>query len=224
MQVKILFPYSEMVVPPRCRKPRLQHFNDGQFTIDIAEVSGADAPVAIRSSGVFMARSNVRFAVDYRWWRGCLWTSLRVDAVEPRGMTSGHDDWDYASWPAVLDLTSPANSGSSYEFGIYGPRSEPRLAWEEYLSIVAGSHLIIDGVPHRIAGEPRYVVMTFGMAAIMVARPAWSMLITTATSTVIAISACSNVIARSLQLPRSRPGAVTPVLCQLFRMDRSGRS
>lgn len=163
MQAKILFPYTEMVVPPRCRKPRPQEFTDGELSFDIPEVTEADAPVAIRCRGKTLGRKKRSYALVYRWWNQALWSSVRIYGAQPASMTAGQDDWDYPNWPAVLDLNAPDGSNRAYEFGIYTPAGRTRRDWEHVLREVPTQHLIVDGVAYRRAGEPRYVVMTFGL-------------------------------------------------------------
>jgi hypothetical protein len=163
MKVKILFSYFEDVVPPRCRKARSVRFDDGEATIEIKEISAQDAPVAIRANGSFIHRRNEAYMLEYRWWNGSLWSSVRIEGVEPNGRTSGKDDWDFPAWPSVLDLRDDYAYVDSYEFAIRCSAHEGRQHVQEYLQEMAKSHILIDGVPYRPAGEPRYVVMTFGL-------------------------------------------------------------
>ena len=163
MKTKILFSYHENVIPPKCRKPRLVRFDDGEFTIEISEVSASDAPVAIRAKGAFIHRPDKSYTLEYRWWNGRLWSAKNIDGVEPRGRTSRQDDWDYPAWPSELDLRSENGWQDDYTYSLYNRSHDGREQIHQYLADVAQHHLVIDGVPYRPVGEPRYVVMTFGL-------------------------------------------------------------
>ena len=121
MKTTILFSYHENVIPPKCRKPRLVRFDDGEFTIKIPEVSASDAPVAIRAKGEFIHRPDKSYTLEYRWWNGQLWSAKNIDGVEPRGRTSRQDDWDYPAWPSELDLRSEYGGQQNYDYSLYLP-------------------------------------------------------------------------------------------------------
>lgn len=165
MKTRILFSFTESVIPPRCRKPRLVTRNDGEVDVEITELTREQAPVAIRASGTTLTR-DLAFAYDLRWWDGQLWTPVSLDSNgEPRGRTSGQDNWDWPALPEVLDLRQGGrNQCYTYEFhGTFG--SNPREEVEAEIQAFAKRHVVIDGIPHRVAPEPRYVVMTFGLGS-----------------------------------------------------------
>lgn len=162
MQVQALFSYTENVIPPRCRKARQIRKNDGVVQIEIPEVTGEEAPVAIRSSGHFMSRQDVSFSVDYRWFNGCLWTADNLDGAEPRRRSCGHDDENWPAWKEEIDVRGEYGN-SNHEYGYSDQRSMSKSEIEAAIRELQAKHLIIDGIAHRKAGEPRYVAMTFGL-------------------------------------------------------------
>lgn len=166
MKVKILFSFYEEIVPPRCRKPRPVLFTDGETEIEIREVSANEAPVAMIGRGEVGYGDKAKpFEVVYRWWEQCLWCAINTDHGKPRGRYSGRDNYDWPTWPSVVDLRDTYQN-SSYDFWLKVPdfyRSTTRDKVEACLQSQANSHLLIDGVPYRPVGEPRYVVMTFGL-------------------------------------------------------------
>lgn len=163
MQVKLLFSYVENIVPPRCRNPRPVRFHDGELKVHIQEIGSLDAPVAIRGSGSLLRNPDLHYTLVYRWWKNQLWSPLRIDSGQPRGLTAGKEDWAYNRWPAALDLRTENAMVQSYEYDLSVCAHEGRHAIASYFKRAARSHVLIDGVPHRPAGEPRYVVMTFGL-------------------------------------------------------------
>ena len=163
MQVKILFSYVENIVPPRCRNPRPVRFHDGELKIHIREIESADAPVALRAEGSLLRNPDLHYTLVYRWWKNQLWSPIRIDCGQPRGMSAGKEDWAYEPWPDVLDLRTQDAMLSAYSYDLSVCTHEGRHAIESYLKRAARSHVLIDGVPHRPAAEPRYVVMTFGL-------------------------------------------------------------
>lgn len=164
-QVHVLFNYTESVIPPRCRKPREVTRKDGALDIEIPVLTDVQAPIAIRASGKFLCRDE-HFSYELRWWDGQLWSSLYVDSSgEPRGCSSGQDDWDWPELPEVLDLRQGGrNNSDKFDFyGTFGTR--PREDVELDIHSFAKRHAIICGKPYRAILEPRYVVATFGLGA-----------------------------------------------------------
>lgn len=162
-QVRVLFNYTESVIPPRCRKAREVTKNDGELSIEIPVLSSTQAPVAIRAGGKFLCR-DLQFSYELRWWDDQLWSSLYVESSgEPRGCTSGQDDWDWPEIPEVLDLRQGGRN-YSHKFDFYGTfGSRPREDVELDILRFAKRHVVIDGKPYRAIHEPRYVVATFGL-------------------------------------------------------------
>ena len=162
----VLFSYTEGVVPPRCRKARQVKFHDGEFSFDIPHVDGGEAPVAIVSSGHMGYGDRERpFSVEYRWYGERLWTAVRLDGVRPSGYTSRTDDWEHPPLPETIDARSDSASASLHGLGLHYGTHRTRAEAEEELRTCLEDHLVVDGAWHRPAGEPRYVVQTFGLGA-----------------------------------------------------------
>lgn len=146
MNVNINFEYTEMVVPKRCRKLRPMAFQ-GEYTTEIREVTAEQAPVAIieRDNHCVFKKGIV---VEYRWFDNQLYTRFDLtswdrDGNNPRYKynTPDTEGYNYSYWKGCLNL-------------------EKRIAdikeWSEQF-------LYIDGVLYLKHGEPRYVVMTYGL-------------------------------------------------------------
>lgn len=157
MKVKILFSYTELIIPKGCRKARNVSFDDGEVTIDVKEISAADAPVAILATS---ERDSKPFTVEYRWWKGRLWTSLRVSGGVPDSHSASSADWDYEPLPSVVEL---GEHHRLHNPGIYTDRSATRKRNIDALRDRIANILLIDGVTYCAASEPCYKVMTFGM-------------------------------------------------------------
>lgn len=158
MQLTVNYSYVEQVIPPRCRKPRPQRFDDGVFTIDICEVTAEQAPVAILGFEKDEHDQDVSNPIVYRWHAGRLWTSCPVYACSRRGTDL------YGSLGPVLSLVKDTAMLSHPELGIYVCVYEGRDGVAAHIAEAAEDLLIIDGQLHRPAGEPLYVVMTFGLS------------------------------------------------------------
>lgn len=143
-KIKVLFSYTEKIIPKRCRLARPVQFEDGSVTVSIPMVSKKDAPVAIIKNRCW----NQVKPISYRWWGGKLWT-----------MSS------YESLPEQFDLNDNHASAINHSFGYYEScfYSVSKKERIKGIRAAAAKHLIIDGVYYERAGEPRYVVMTFGL-------------------------------------------------------------
>lgn len=164
MKISVQFNYTESVIPPRCRKARITTKGDGVVEVDIQEVTADQAPVAIRVSGTTLA-GDLPFTYDLRLWEGQLWTPVLLDqSCEPRGSVGAKNDWDCPALPEVLDLrTGIRNQCFTYQFfGSFGQNL--RADVEADIQAFVKRHLVIEGKPYRLATEPRYVVMTFGLS------------------------------------------------------------
>lgn len=169
MNIKVLFGYVKDVVPPRCRKSRTHHFDDGVAEVSIPEVTNEQAPVAIRSTcKVRVSHDDVReVQVDYRYWGGQLWTSVRMCDAQPRGMETGQlTEWDWPAIPSELDLRCKHGPGRNENIYAGFFSDTVFVQHDECMDLIrqwSSDHLIVDGVFYRPAGEPRYVVLTFGL-------------------------------------------------------------
>lgn len=143
MDFKVDYTYWEDYLPtPRCRKFRQRETN-GTMTITIPDISKEDAPVA------FVVRDGVRFdrPEEIRLWNNQLWK-----VVEYSEMYSGASGlWPIEQIPLHI------------KYARYGNIVKNEQETQEQKNEIASAFLIIDGVVYRKSGEPRYVVMTFGL-------------------------------------------------------------
>jgi len=162
MKVKIKFSYTEDEVPPGCRKSRHVHYDNGMLECQIPEISATEAPIAIiamRNRGAIFPSSTV----EYRWHGGQLWTRYRVRDAQKSSHTCGKKDYNHPRIPATLNITTGWAGCKSNDAGLqyYCYKSKRDITRE--LRAQMKDHLIIGGKFYRSAGEPRYVVMTFGL-------------------------------------------------------------
>lgn len=114
MHIKIPYKYTEEVVPKRCRKARRVQF-EGSISLSIHELTGPEAPVAIREHIKHWnenTRSDEPAIREYRWWGERLWVldsfnryshgsyetqTAQQFAQDPWPMTKGADHTWYQS-------------------------------------------------------------------------------------------------------------------------------
>ncbi len=133
MNLTIPYSYTESVIPKRCRKPRDVRF-DSCLDINVREVTEHDAPIAIIEHDSLREDDPLCF----RWFDGKLWTNsstfCRTDGLYGDAVDYFRSDWYKTQSDAIAQLNECAD----------------RM-------------IIINGQTFRTAGEPRYVVMTFGL-------------------------------------------------------------
>lgn len=157
MQLTVKFSYVEQVIPPRCRKPRPQRFDDGVIDLYVREVTGEQAPVAIISREKDLVTDALLAPIEYRWFDGRLWTDRRVMCCTAKGAHR------YPELGTTLDLVNTYSLLVRHELGIFVAVAKGRKAIAEHLEQCAGDWLMIDGQLYQPAGEPMYLVMTFGL-------------------------------------------------------------
>lgn len=147
MKVTIPYHYTETMVPYRCRKPRPVEFDDGELTVEIREVTASEAPVAISeiAQGI-----NKGATVDYRWYDGKLYVDQKLTAHDRFRELKHNPFWQYDTPDAK------GYHGRSYGSKSKVEREEDIIKWSERF-------LYVDGILYVTHGEPRYVVMTFGL-------------------------------------------------------------
>lgn len=150
IKVRIPFVCTEEVIPKHCRKSRRVEFENAS-TVTIHSVAATDAPVAIRQrcKGWDGEPDTV---LEYRWWRGRLWLPQIIQRV-CHGSREGQNIEQFQSDPYPFRLEHPDRTG------FYRSLRERRADLRRW----AASILFVDGVRYGVAGEPRYVVMTFGL-------------------------------------------------------------
>lgn len=157
MQCTINYSYVAQVIPPRCRQPRAQRYDDGVAVVSIREVTGEQAPVAILGAQMDFESGNYMEAVSYRWFGGRLWADVPVHGCSRRRAVR------YPAMPTELNLVTDSAILSNTELGIYVGAHEGKDCIAAHLQACSTDWLIIDGQLHRTAGEPMYVAMTFGL-------------------------------------------------------------
>lgn len=164
--IAVLFSCTESVVPPRCRKSRPVKFHNGEFVFEVPHAESHEAPVAIVSCGKIGYDDEARpFTVEYRWFAGRLWTAMKMDGVRPSGRARHSEDGTHRPLPDTIDARSDSATATLHDLAIHYGTYRTRLEAEEELRACMADHLAIDGQWFRPAGEPRYVVQTFGFGA-----------------------------------------------------------
>jgi hypothetical protein len=158
MELTVNYSYVAQTIPPRCRKPRPQRFDDGVMVLSIREVSSQQAPIALLGSEMDCETGLYMEPVSYRWFEGQLWSNVPVHNCSRRRSVP------YPDLPAVLNLINDNAMHSNTELGIYVGAHEGKEGIAAHLQACSASWLIIDGQLHRPTGEPMFVVMTFGLS------------------------------------------------------------
>lgn len=157
MELTVHYSYVEQIIPPRCRKPRPQRFNDGVTVLSIREVTADQAPVAIVGRQLNLETGEYMEPLTYRWFEGRHWTNCAVSGCSRRGSEL------YPALGGALNLVKDSAILSNTGLGIYVCVHEGKQGIADYLQAIARDWLIIDGQLNRPAGEPMYVVMSFGL-------------------------------------------------------------
>lgn len=176
MNITRLFQYTKQMVPFGCRKSVGVVFT-GQVEVTIPEVTAAKAPVAIiqaareyvntgkrspdakpwQNEADQMEWDHITRIVTYRWYKGQLWTTTDVSDLWHRGE---HPDYK-------VEYPTPENPAERWAYGApkYWDAAIFRSKEEKIAEIQAwaAEYLIVDGVVHKKADEPRYAVHTQGL-------------------------------------------------------------
>lgn len=142
-KVKVLFSYTESIVPPRCRKARDQRFHDGEMVVDVREVSPEEAPVALIHTHHDFDGTPLQPA-EYRWFEGQFWVNQSVEFRfgEPNGKPL----------PGLVD----ARDSGEHAHG--AGRYVNKRVMVEYFQSVASSYIVILADRWEPVAEPRYYV------------------------------------------------------------------
>lgn len=161
MQVTLLFSYTEGVIPPRGHTPRPQRFDDGVMTVTVPSVSDAEAPVAIIASDFKTDYPDGE--VRYRWYANKLWSPVHLVDAEPEMFNARTGQYGFPSLPHMLRLTGRGDEANAKLYAMtYSSRESQRIVVGA-LRRRMKDHLLVDGVPHRVVSEPRYVAKTYGL-------------------------------------------------------------
>jgi len=151
MHIKIPYKYTEEVIPKCCRKPRRVGFH-GEMTLTIHEVLGEEAPIAIREHTSHWADSGSYepTIIEYRWWGKKLWVLDRFNRYS-------HGPYEIQTADQFKTNSYPMEKG--FDRTWYNTRQQTRCSLMSW----ARDILFIDGMRWKHSGEPRYVIMTFGL-------------------------------------------------------------
>lgn len=150
MKVTFVIRHTEMVTPPRCRKPRPQE-GESEITANIREVSAEAAPVA------FVVSEYDREPRKVRSYRGKLYRQMQ-DRQPQYKETNKRDE----SRPFWLNQTAAQcnwrwliTPGYHWEWTL---QQHKKNAVER-----AANHIIVDDEVYERTGEPYYSVTCFGL-------------------------------------------------------------
>lgn len=139
--------WEEFLPSPRHRKLRHRRVTK-EFVVTVPEVSEARAPVAIIQHGSgphgYVKEWAKRERLEYRWYAGSLWLRPRLRRFHARP--------DVNRFAKLSDVYYSGYNASHNE-------QERRADIEQHFA----DYLIIGGKLYECIGEPRYVVMTFGL-------------------------------------------------------------
>ncbi|MGV8909154.1 MAG: hypothetical protein ACOH1Y_09240 [Propionicimonas sp.] len=145
MIVDVTFDYWQLgVVPPGCRKPRDVH-EVGLTQVEIPEVTGDQAPIAMRYP------KGSKWADVYRWWGNQLWAPYVPSNYSVR--SSGPVVPGSAPFPLRQHVSPSHDVPGSTEH-------QDQVAALACVPDLFGDYLIVDGVIWWPAEEPRYQIHT----------------------------------------------------------------
>lgn len=144
VNITVEIKFWEKYLPPRCRKVRSRE-NKAMVTAELREVTREQAPVAIIQTP---PRKKWGRVVEYRWFEQKLYTRSRK---QYRAGDAFNGKWK-SRWKKPSDLRQ-------YDYHTYDSVEVAQQKWQEGVS----EYLLIDGELWKEAGEPVYVVMTFGL-------------------------------------------------------------
>ena len=151
MKITIPYGFTAQVIPYRCRKSRPEYRN-GAITLTVNEVTGGEAPIAIRQFGDGYLSKRI---YEFRWWRGKLWARKRFQRAScGKYETQTAAQFQHDPYPYKIAPRCSTDFGERYQDRDRRRRS--LMAW-------ARSILFIDGKRYEVADEPRYVIHTFGL-------------------------------------------------------------
>lgn len=150
MKTTVTVHHTEMVIPPRCRKPRPQE-GTTELTVNIREVSAGHAPVAFIVSEYNQEPRMVRM-INGKLYRQVqdrqsqFKETLECDETIPLWVNqkAGQVDW---AWHLTLGCE----------------RNMPLEQHKQRIAERAANTIIVDGDAYERTGEPYYSVATFGL-------------------------------------------------------------
>ena len=149
MKIKFDHKLRETYLPPRCRKYRTREI-DVPITLALKEISAEEAPVAMTTTTLEWRKVDggigrdgtdlIPVPTDYRWFKNKLYTPYKDRDGELK---------------TAEDIV---RSISVYAYWNYTKEELMKMLRKSLKAFI-----IIDGIIHEIAGEPRYVINTFGL-------------------------------------------------------------
>lgn len=154
MDINVLIKFKESYIPPRCRKPRYRE-TMASCTISIPVLSPAQAPIAFRHGDIW------RGTIEYRYYEGTLYTRVRWS--DKRCNAKGW--WPYEEFFKIVQNGESFYCLRSSSTGGYLHTVEECSA---ELQHKYSCYVLIQGEDDELevwtqAGEPRYMVATFGL-------------------------------------------------------------
>lgn len=150
MRLTIKIHHTEMVTPPRCRKPRPQKA-ESEITVNIREVSAEAAPVA------FIVSEYDKEPRKVRMYRGKLYR--QVQDRQPQYMETNQRDDNRPFWlnqaAAQCNWQWLITPGYNWSWALQQHKENAAKRAENYI--------IVDGEAYERTGEPYYMVTCFGL-------------------------------------------------------------
>lgn len=159
MKLTIKVHHTEMVTPPRCRKPRPQE-GKSEITVNIREVSAEAAPVAFIVSEYDQEPRKVRM------YRGKLYRQVQDRQPQDREVNRRDENcplWlnqaaEQCNWGWLLrpNYGRYNHVGKYWDYGTLATNKSKAAHTAE-------NHIIVDGEAYERTGEPYYSVTCFGL-------------------------------------------------------------
>lgn len=150
MKLTIKVHHTEMVTPPRCRKPRPQE-SESEITVNIREVSAEAAPVA------FVVSEYDQEPRKVRTYCGKLYR--QVQGRQPQDREANRRDENRPLW--LNQTAAQCNWQWLITTGYY--RGWTLQQRKEDAAKRAANYIIVDGEAYERTGEPYYSVTCFGL-------------------------------------------------------------
>lgn len=149
MKLTIKVHHTEMITPPRCRKPRPQE-GESDITVNIREVSAETAPVA------FVVNEYAQEARKVRIYRGKLYRQVQDRQAQylDTNQRDGRPLWlnqtaVQCNWQWLI--------AAGHNWG------RPLQQNKEYAAKQAANYIIVDGKAYERTGEPYYCITCYGL-------------------------------------------------------------
>lgn len=139
--------YTRDEIPPRCRKPRPVTY-DATATVDVASVTGQEAPVAFRITKLY---DDGRNTSEIRTYQGRLFAPYKPFSRQVEPTVPGDSHFPAEVTADNVRMWRAASTADEFHATVHELFSR---------------HLIIDGIVWTETSEPGYLVATFGIGGI----------------------------------------------------------